>query len=66
METIETKSGKLLEISPRGIRKSVRHAHALIKKGLPGAEPGPYRYDTKSGCIVERATGKVVGKLNRD
>jgi hypothetical protein len=64
MKKIETKSG-VVKISPRNVRKSVRNAHALIKAGLPGAVQGPNRYDPETDSIVECATGKIVGKLNR-
>jgi hypothetical protein len=66
METIETKSGKQLKITPGSIRRSVRRAHKLIKHGLPGAEPGPYAIDAFTGCVIERSSGKVIGKINRE
>jgi hypothetical protein len=65
MERIETKNG-VVKINPRDIRKSVRNAHKLMKKGFPGAVPGPLQYDPETGSIVECATGKTVGKLNRE
>ena len=66
METIETKSGKKIRITQAGVRRSVRNAHRLIKRGLPGGEAGPYRYDPETDSIVERATGERLGRVNWD
>jgi len=66
METIETKSGKKMRITQAGVRRSVRNAHRFIKKGLPGREACPYRYDAETDSIVERATGKRLGRVNWD
>jgi hypothetical protein len=65
MEIIETKSGKQLKVTRESIRKSVRHAHKLIKQGLPDAEQGPYMIDGVTGYVVKRSSGKIIGKLNK-
>jgi hypothetical protein len=63
MEIIETKSGKQIKVTRDSVRESVRHAHKLIREGLPGGEPGPLAIDPATGNITERATGKPVGKI---
>jgi hypothetical protein len=66
MMKIETKSGNIVEVNSQSVRKSVRSAHELIERGLPGAVQGAYAYSPETDSIIERATGKSLGKLNRE